>query len=962
MNFKKLAEQKIDELSGKITPEQIMENAENDSVDLVLEGLDEIISENVTSNDSEEDSEEMLIELIPSEDTAENSVENSVEQMPRIKKDLFAGYLGELSEAPNPLEYGANATYRNLREGIVYKKGPDNLWEVFVKDGAPGRQGQAAPGGGCGVQEVKNIVENRITTQPIGETYLGSPSNPFPSNTERNAAYATALPHRGFVAYVIDPSSATGSTGYAFTGPTNTGWVSLASMEVLGGFATKALLDAAAATYGDGDCLYVTNDPTPAHNGIWRKNGAVGGGNWIQSSFDRVALVENSALSLDRRKADFAAGKNKFNPNDPDILVGKFLQDNTGGVGTSVNYTITGYIPVKPSTAYTFSSLYSMVWYDKDLNILQVVNASGIQKLQVSPAAAAFARVSVYYLSLPVFQMEESSTGVSSAYTPFVGIPDLFPKTAEIENKVNFSGVNLTLANAGELTLAGGTLIAGALGTNPAISLPIKQRLPSVVEFDFKFPSDPNAAADAYEVFALKLDGAADPYIRLSFAPSAPTIGTYVTVPTIQAVVDGLASQVFSPPMGPDAFSVRKATPVAADLSIAIEVTSDRVRIYNGATTIGEWLFSGYATLTLLTAAMRAALGADYVVKDYGIAGVVPSDLSAFTAHLCKSLAEVNATTGVPTGATIYDSYETFIPTKPTQWQRVRIEINLATQTNWWQLRNVRVRMNNSQIFNLTAATNLDTTVPGASITLNAGLSNVRNFRYIPEFVSPPRALVLMTHVFLDSPELPATGSVLQMSSGRLRRVIAAAKKYGWSFGTYDEFLAMQSGQIAPRDKMFIFTTDDSVFSWDTLPETSAIFQQNGIKNATAIITNNFDFSANSAALLRRRLDGNAVCSHASNHVNLPTLSYAQFVANMDLAKAQLVAGGHSVASIIYPGGSSSAEIRNWLANNGYRAGFTVPGGLAGGLAVYGVDVMHIPRVVFDDYVAFSSVDAVLNV
>lgn len=59
-------------------------------------------------------------------------------------------------------------------------------------------------------------------------------------------------------------------------------------VQVTGGFATKALLDAAAGAYDDGDCLLVTNDPTPANNGTYRKSGA----GWTQASFDRVAAIE----------------------------------------------------------------------------------------------------------------------------------------------------------------------------------------------------------------------------------------------------------------------------------------------------------------------------------------------------------------------------------------------------------------------------------------------------------------------------------------------------------------------------------------------------------------------------------------------------------------------------------------------------------------------------------------------
>lgn len=93
-------------------------------------------------------------------------------------QNLFDGYLGEQREVPNPLEYGPNATYRNLREGIVYKKGPDNLWEIFVKDGQNGKQGArgASVGSGTGVEEVrKEIGSNTIISNLTDKsTYVSS--------------------------------------------------------------------------------------------------------------------------------------------------------------------------------------------------------------------------------------------------------------------------------------------------------------------------------------------------------------------------------------------------------------------------------------------------------------------------------------------------------------------------------------------------------------------------------------------------------------------------------------------------------------------------------------------------------------------------------------------------------------------------------------------------------------------
>lgn len=117
----------------------------------------------------------------------------SVNKLPKVKKDLFAGYLGELNEAPNPLEYGANATYRNLREGIVYKKGQDNLWEVFVKDGAPGRQGPAAPGGGCGVAEVRREIDTASPYVDVRSFMDGRDGRPSSIAWERDQSIDVTL-------------------------------------------------------------------------------------------------------------------------------------------------------------------------------------------------------------------------------------------------------------------------------------------------------------------------------------------------------------------------------------------------------------------------------------------------------------------------------------------------------------------------------------------------------------------------------------------------------------------------------------------------------------------------------------------------------------------------------------------------------------------------------------------------
>ncbi len=62
------------------------------------------------------------------------------------------------------------------------------------------------------------------------------------------------------------------------------------------GFATKADMDASLA-HDAGALALVTNDPTPANNGTYRKTGASGSGSWVQSAV-RVTGREGAVSSL----------------------------------------------------------------------------------------------------------------------------------------------------------------------------------------------------------------------------------------------------------------------------------------------------------------------------------------------------------------------------------------------------------------------------------------------------------------------------------------------------------------------------------------------------------------------------------------------------------------------------------------------------------------------------------------
>jgi hypothetical protein len=110
------------------------------------------------------------------------------------------------------------------------------------------------------------------------------------------------------------------------------------------GYATQALLFADLA-HPDGSVGYVTNDPTPANNGTYRKNGASGAGAWVQSSFDRVLALENRMTPVEAKTA----------PIDVAVVAnyGEYewaLVDQNGriGIGVKTDGTVVGKIQDLP--------------------------------------------------------------------------------------------------------------------------------------------------------------------------------------------------------------------------------------------------------------------------------------------------------------------------------------------------------------------------------------------------------------------------------------------------------------------------------------------------------------------------------------------------------------------------------------------------------------------------------------
>ena len=155
-----------------------------------------------------------------------------------------------------------------------------------------------------------------------------------------------------------------------------------------------------------------------------------------------LAVTESKIadLAVTESKISFGNTKNKFNPNDENVMLG-YYQANSSPV-QSATYNLTGYIPVKPTQKYVSSkdgvlaSPRFVTFFDKDLVIQSSISLSyeTTNVIQI-PENSVYVRLSLFTLDWEDFQFEEGEE--PTRYEPYKVLinKDVLPKV-EIDNVV----------------------------------------------------------------------------------------------------------------------------------------------------------------------------------------------------------------------------------------------------------------------------------------------------------------------------------------------------------------------------------------------------------------------------------------------------------------------------------------------------------------------------------------------
>jgi hypothetical protein len=164
MDFKDLANKILNE--GAETPK----TKKTDSVESILESLDQKMNEEPSSDSSSHSDSDMAEKKFKKDaKKAAAYVKSDPNELvvdmgkgmkaPKNVNESAPKHLGKLNYIPNPLEYPIGTTFKNVNEGTVYIRAEgENLWESFVSDGKPGKNAYPSGGGGLGLRDVNATI------------------------------------------------------------------------------------------------------------------------------------------------------------------------------------------------------------------------------------------------------------------------------------------------------------------------------------------------------------------------------------------------------------------------------------------------------------------------------------------------------------------------------------------------------------------------------------------------------------------------------------------------------------------------------------------------------------------------------------------------------------------------------------------------------------------------------------
>ena len=121
--------------------------------------------------------------------------------------------------------------------------------------------------------------------------------------------------------------------------------------------------------------------------------------------------IEGNTITPDKTTF-FKKGKNLFNKDT--AQVGYYVTTGSGSVKPNKNYSLSGFIPVKPNTKYTRNYVGQTAFYNANR---EYVSGDGTNPTFTTPDSASFVRVSMPNEKVSTYQIEEGTQ--TTTYEPY---------------------------------------------------------------------------------------------------------------------------------------------------------------------------------------------------------------------------------------------------------------------------------------------------------------------------------------------------------------------------------------------------------------------------------------------------------------------------------------------------------------------------------------------------------------
>ena len=534
----------------------------------------------------------------------------------------------------------------------------------------------------------------------------------------------------------------------------------------------------------------------------------------------------------------------------------------------------------------------------------------------------------------------------------------IYPQDFALE----FKELDVDLTSLEEIEKVGGVVTLGTQGTNNSVvKIPIIADENCTIDFDFELGQDVHSGFGRERILEMALNtddfnevsggNLAALKLLLDINSVLPVTGDFV--PNYRSRFEyGFAhgnynwtdytnkyqynSELFNNSLNrEDAFSIRKVTPVAADVNITLTIDSTKLSIKDNGVVVSEYTLANYTLVDDLLDAIEA----DSNLSDYEVlrfqSAIPTSDLTKMTdVKLVVLRNAVDYNDGETVTGTIYDGFEVFAPINSVgKKHNCKILIDYDNDDYKILIDGVELGLTDSNFPANLKRLNGWLTLGGSSLysdTTGTFTGKITSFKLRKGLIKPKKFVVMTGHIVQDAKDYPSgSGDYghLITSTGRLNRIFDYANQNGYKPVSIYDIVNYKKGWVDESqipDKCYTIIFDDYPFWIHQTERFRNVFKRYGVKANMALQMDFIQSSENLKTIKQMKSLGWEIFPHSYKHAYIDRYSYPQLIQTLTEIRTVFDTLEIDTNVFVYPYGSIDKKTAKVLKSRGFQLGFKV--------------------------------------